>query len=63
MHALAQEVARTFGTPAVMVDLDRVENNIARLQAICDAAGVANRPHVKTHKSPLIADLQRKAER
>ena len=40
---------------------DRVERNIARVQAQCDAAGVANRPHIKTHKSPLLAALQRDA--
>jgi len=61
MTALAQEIARRFGTPAVAVDLDRVERNIARLQAMCDAAGIANRPHIKTHKSPEIARLQREA--
>jgi D-serine deaminase-like pyridoxal phosphate-dependent protein len=61
MNALAQEVARTFGSPAIMIDLDRVEQNIARLQTICDRAGIANRPHIKTHKSPLIAGLQRQA--
>jgi D-serine deaminase-like pyridoxal phosphate-dependent protein len=55
---LGAEIARTFGTPAVVIDLDVVEANIARVQAICDAAGVANRPHVKTHKSPEIAKLQ-----
>jgi D-serine deaminase-like pyridoxal phosphate-dependent protein len=38
--------------------MDRVERNIARVQAACDAAGVANRPHIKTHKSPMIAKLQ-----
>ena len=27
-------------------------------QALCDAAGVANRPHIKTHKSPVIAKMQ-----
>ena len=38
--------------------MDRVERNIARIQAACDAAGVANRPHIKTHKSPMLAQLQ-----
>jgi D-serine deaminase-like pyridoxal phosphate-dependent protein len=56
--ALAEEVARVYGTPAVVIDLDKVEANIARLQAACDAAGVANRPHIKTHKSPELARLQ-----
>jgi D-serine deaminase-like pyridoxal phosphate-dependent protein len=55
---LAARIAREFGTPSVVVDLDRVERNIARIQAACDAAGVANRPHIKTHKSPYLAKLQ-----
>jgi D-serine deaminase-like pyridoxal phosphate-dependent protein len=58
---LKAEVARQFGTPAVVIDLDVVERNIARVQAMCDAAGVANRPHIKTHKSPVIASMQRDA--
>jgi D-serine deaminase-like pyridoxal phosphate-dependent protein len=61
MTALAQEIARVYGTPSVVIDLDRVERNVARLQAACDAAGVANRPHIKTHKSPFLAKLQREA--
>lgn len=55
---LKDEIARVYGTPAVVIDLDKVEANIARLQAACDAAGVANRPHIKTHKSPELARLQ-----
>jgi D-serine deaminase-like pyridoxal phosphate-dependent protein len=61
MTQLTEDIAREFGTPIVVVDLDRVERNIARLQTACDAAGVANRPHIKTHKSPVIASLQRDA--
>src|ERR1700684_1096023 len=55
---LAVRVARDYGTPAAVIDMDRVERNIARVQAACDAAGVANRPHIKTHKSPMLAKLQ-----
>lgn len=61
VETLKAEIARRFGTPAVVVDLDIVERNIARVQAMCDAAGIANRPHIKTHKSPLIATMQRDA--
>jgi len=61
IQALKDEVARQFGTPAVVIDLDVVERNIARLQTLCDAAGIANRPHIKTHKSPVIAAMQRDA--
>src|SRR3978361_2432980 len=55
---LAAKIARDYGTPAAVIDMDRVERNIARVQAACDAAGVANRPHIKTHKSPMLAKLQ-----
>src|SRR5712692_7643451 len=55
---LAAKIARDYGTPAAVIDMDRVERNIARIQATCDAAGVANRPHIKTHKSPMLAKLQ-----
>lgn len=61
MDTLKDAVARRFGTPAVVVDLDVVERNIARVQQLCDAAGLANRPHVKTHKSPMLALMQRDA--
>jgi len=61
IDTLKTEVARRFGTPAVVIDLDVVERNIARVQALCDKAGVANRPHIKTHKSPVIAGWQRDA--
>jgi D-serine deaminase-like pyridoxal phosphate-dependent protein len=55
---LAAKIAREYGTPVAVIDMDRVERNIARVQAACDAAGVANRPHIKTHKSPMLARLQ-----
>ena len=46
IETLKERVAREFGTPAVVIDLDRVERNIARVQGLCDAAKVANRPHI-----------------
>src|SRR3981189_3162627 len=55
---LAAKIARDYGTPAAVIHMDRVVRNIARLQATCDAAGLANRPHIKTHKSPMLAKLQ-----
>jgi D-serine deaminase-like pyridoxal phosphate-dependent protein len=61
IEALKAEIARRYSTPAVVIDLDVVERNIARAQALCDAAGVANRPHIKTHKSPVLAAMQRDA--
>jgi D-serine deaminase-like pyridoxal phosphate-dependent protein len=61
IETLKHTIAAEFGTPAVVVDLDRVDRNIARVQALCDTKGVANRPHIKTHKSPILARLQQTA--
>lgn len=55
---LKTDIIETYGTPCAVVDLDVVDNNIAIAQARCDAAGVANRPHIKTHKSPFFANQQ-----
>lgn len=45
-------------TPVPVVDIDRLEANITRLQAYLDQHGIANRPHIKTHKIPEIARMQ-----
>ena len=45
-------------TPAPVVDLDRLEENLARWQKRCDELGLACRPHVKTHKCVEIARRQ-----
>ena len=45
-------------TPALCVDLDRLEANIAKMQATVKRNGIATRPHAKTHKCAAIAKLQ-----
>lgn len=45
-------------TPAVLVERPRLDTNIRRMQAAATAAGIALRPHAKTHKSPLVARRQ-----
>jgi D-serine deaminase-like pyridoxal phosphate-dependent protein len=45
-------------TPVPVVDMDRMEANITRLQSYLDEHKIANRPHIKTHKIPAIAKLQ-----
>ena len=45
-------------TPAVVVDLDVIEANIARMADYARLSGVALRPHIKTHKSPQMARRQ-----
>ena len=41
-------------TPALLIDLDAFERNLAKMAAAVKAAGVKLRPHAKTHKSPII---------
>ena len=50
--------ALELDTPALYIDLDVLEHNIARMQQQCRAWGVELRPHVKTHKIAEIAQLQ-----
>lgn len=45
-------------TPALLVDLDALERNLTRMAEAAKAAGVALRPHAKTHKDPVIAHMQ-----
>ncbi|MBK5256093.1 MAG: alanine racemase [Vicinamibacteria bacterium] len=48
-------------TPAVLIDLDRLEANVVRMAARAREAGVALRPHAKTHKVPEIGWMQMRA--
>jgi D-serine deaminase-like pyridoxal phosphate-dependent protein len=45
-------------TPALVIDLDRVETNINEMAQRSKDTGVRLRPHTKTHKIPEIARLQ-----
>jgi D-serine deaminase-like pyridoxal phosphate-dependent protein len=45
-------------TPALCVDLSKLERNLAHMQATLRRNGIASRPHAKTHKSADIARLQ-----
>ncbi len=45
-------------TPALVLDLDALERNIAAMAAFAKSAGVELRPHAKTHKSVEIARRQ-----
>jgi D-serine deaminase-like pyridoxal phosphate-dependent protein len=42
-------------TPALLLDLDRLERNIAKMAEFFADRPVALRPHAKTHKCPQIA--------
>ena len=45
-------------TPALCVDLDRLERNISKMQRSLAANKIGSRPHAKTHKCAAIAKLQ-----
>jgi 3-hydroxy-D-aspartate aldolase len=48
-------------TPALCIDIDAMERNIAAMAALCRGKGIALRPHAKTHKSVRIAEKQQAA--
>ncbi len=45
-------------SPALCVDLDRMERNIRTAHQRLQGTGIAIRPHAKTHKCPAIAKMQ-----
>lgn len=47
-----------LATPALLVDVDILERNIARMAAFARERNIALRPHAKTHKSAEIARRQ-----
>jgi D-serine deaminase-like pyridoxal phosphate-dependent protein len=48
----------TLDTPAAVIDLRRMQHNIARMQDRMNALGVRFRPHVKTSKCTPVARAQ-----
>jgi D-serine deaminase-like pyridoxal phosphate-dependent protein len=57
-QSLIGQPKSALDTPALLVDLDVMEANIARIVATCRAHGVAWRPHSKVHKTPEIAKIE-----
>lgn len=47
-----------LATPALVLDLDAFERNVATMAEHCRRNGLALRPHAKTHKSVAIAKAQ-----
>jgi D-serine deaminase-like pyridoxal phosphate-dependent protein len=48
-------------TPALVVDLEKLQYNITEMAERGKKAGMRLRPHIKTHKTPIIAHMQLKA--
>ena len=51
----------SIDTPALVIDLDAMERNLATMAAFARSHGVRLRPHAKMHKCATIAGLQRAA--
>jgi 3-hydroxy-D-aspartate aldolase len=51
----------TIDTPALVLDLDAFERNLATMTNAVRGSGARLRPHAKSHKCPAIAKLQIKA--
>ncbi|SVB16667.1 uncharacterized protein METZ01_LOCUS169521, partial [marine metagenome] len=57
--AMQQDISKwELDTPALCVDLNLLESNIATMQSTMMRNGIACRPHAKTHKTPIIAQMQ-----
>lgn len=48
-------------TPALVVDVDRLQANVDAMGEVVRARGLELRPHAKTHKSIEIAEMQKRA--
>lgn len=58
-HLIGQSGSRDrLNTPALIVDIDALEANVAAMAGFAREAGVALRPHAKTHKSADIGHMQ-----
>jgi D-serine deaminase-like pyridoxal phosphate-dependent protein len=58
-HLIGRQGSRAaLNTPVLVLDLDRLDRNIAAMQAKVEAHGIALRPHAKTHKSVDVARRQ-----
>ena len=58
LERVAGLVELVSDTPEIVIDLDVVRANVARIAALAGEAGVSLRPHTKTHKLQQIARLQ-----
>lgn len=49
---------KELDTPAVIVDRDKMEQNLRQMAGHCKKYSIGLRPHIKTHKCPEIARMQ-----
>jgi len=60
-HSPTTHTVGAIDTPALLVDLDVLEDNIGRVHLATFEAGLDIRPHIKSHKTPEIAQMQMRA--
>src|SRR5256885_11670136 len=58
LAAQAGTTLELIDTPVVTIDLDVMDQNIARLQSYLSLHGLRNRPHIKPHNLPAVARMQ-----
>lgn len=60
MSKMRHGVLLDIDTPTLVIDKKALEDNIRAMRDLCKNSTIRLRPHTKTHKSPLIAALQRR---
>jgi D-serine deaminase-like pyridoxal phosphate-dependent protein len=58
---MSNKLFPSLATPTILLDLDKMEANIAAMQAVCDEAGVELRPHIKSNKMVEVVRRQLQA--
>ena len=58
---LINKPVQEIDTPALVIDLDAMRRNVARMAEFAKKHGIAWRPHAKTHKSAALARMLVKA--
>ena len=61
LQQLVGQSVQSIDTPALVIDLDAMERNLARMQSYANAQGIRLRPHAKMHKSAALSKLQMQA--
>lgn len=55
---MEQNLCAQLETPCVVIDVAKARRNIEKMQAVANETGCNLRPHIKTHKMPLFAQMQ-----
>lgn len=58
---MKEELQKTLETPCLVIDMEKAQSNITKMQQQVQDCGCRLRPHVKTHKMPLFARMQLEA--